>query len=92
MKKRHTLNMGGVICIIALVYIIYRVLLLNDMLPFSIYSVQLSMNHWLKHWHVIVVGLIPVYIALVFFSALICGVFFGSAAQRWIFRFCKKKK
>lgn len=91
MKKRHSINFGGIICLIALVYFICRVLLQDDILPFSIFSVQTSMNRWVKHWHIVTVGLLPVYVALVFFGAALCGVFFGSAAQRWISRFLQQK-
>lgn len=90
-KTRHTLNIGGIICIIAIVYFIYRVCLLNDILPFSIHSVHTFMNHCVKHWHVIVVALLPIYVALVVFGAFMFGSCFGAAAQRWLSRFFSAK-
>lgn len=90
MKKRHSLSIGSAIFLVVIVYFICRLLLLEDILPFSIDSVQASMNHWVKHWHIVAVGLLPVYVALVFFGATLCGIFFGCVAQRWISRFCNK--
>lgn len=90
MKKKHSLNLGGIMCLLILVFIICRILLQDDILPFSIGSVQTSMNHWIKHWHIVAVGLLPVYVGLVFFGAALCGLFFGSALQRWISKFLSK--
>jgi hypothetical protein len=87
MKKSNTLNIGGIIFLFILVYFIYRILLEDDILPFSISAVQHSMNHWVKHWHFLVVGLIPVYIAFVFFGGVLIGIFFGERIQRWISKF-----
>lgn len=91
MKKTHTLNLGSAICLVVLIYIIYRILLFDDILPFSIESVQTTINHWAKRWHIVAVGLLPIYVALVFFGALLFGIFFGSAAQRWICRLLQQK-
>lgn len=92
MKKKHTINTGSVVCLIILVYAIYIILLQGDMLPCSILSVQASMNHWIKDWHVVAAGLLPIYIALVFFGATLCGIFFGSAIQRWLSRFYSRSE
>ncbi len=91
MRKKHANNFIGIICLVAIVYVTFEVLLQDDILPFSICSVQTSMNHWIKDWHIVAVGLLPIYVALVFFGAVFCGLFFGSAAQRWISRFLQQK-
>lgn len=91
MRKKYSINFVGIICLIAIVYVTCRVLLQDDILPFSIWSVQTSMNHWIKQWHIVAVGLLPIYVALVFFGAVLCGLFFGSAAQRWISKFLQQK-
>ncbi len=91
MKNRKTSNVGGSIFLFILVYFIYRILLEDDILPFSITSVQSTMNHWVKHWHFLVVGLIPVYIALLFFGAVILGIFFGDKIERLISKILQKK-
>ncbi|HEX2549866.1 MAG TPA: hypothetical protein VHM20_08560 [Gammaproteobacteria bacterium] len=87
MKNNHKHNIGGVIFLFILVYFIYRILLEDDILPFSISAVQTTMNHWVKHWHFLVVGLIPVYIAFVFFGAMLVGILFGERLQHWISKF-----
>lgn len=91
MKNKNRLNIGGSIFLFILIYLIYRILLEDDILPFSITSVQSTMNHWVKHWHFLVVGLIPVYIALVFFGALILGIFFGDKIECLISKILKRK-
>ncbi len=91
MQKRNTFNIGGLICLIILVYLMYGILLESEMLPFSISAVYTMLNHWVKHWHVLVVGLLPVYVALTFFGAALLGIFFGTRLQRWIARFLSDK-
>lgn len=91
MKTKQTINFGGMISLVIIVYVTVRILLQDDILPFSICSVQASMNHWVKHWHIVAVGLLPIYVALVFFGAALCGICFGSALQRWISRFLQQK-
>ena len=91
MRKKHSVNFGGIVCLIVIVYVTCMILLQDDILPFSIYSVQSSMNQWVKRWHIVAVGLLPIYVALVFFGAALCGICFGSAAQRWISKFLQQK-
>jgi len=91
MQKRNTFNTGGFICLIILLYLMYGVLLESEMLPFSIGAVYTKLNHWVKHWHVVVVGLLPVYVSLTFFGAVVFGIFFGTRLQGWIARFFSDK-
>ena len=91
MKKRNSLNLGGFICLVAAVYILYYLLLRDNMMPLSIYSVLSSINHWAKDWHVIVIGLLPIYLALMVFGTAMLGVYLGTAIQRWISSFLSHK-
>lgn len=84
MKKSTSLNLGGFICLVVAVYLLYCLLLRDNMMPFSIYSVFSSINHWAKDWHIIVIGLLPIYLALMIFGTAMFGVYLGSAIQRWI--------
>lgn len=86
-KKKLSLNIGGLVFLFISVYLISELLLEGTILPLSISSVQDSMNHWLKHCHILIAGLIPIYVALVFFSAAIVGFLFGSVLQRWLAKF-----
>lgn len=83
-NKRQTLNLGGIIFLVVAIYLIYYVLLHDKVLPFSISSVVSNINHLTRNWHILVVGLMPVYIALMIFGAAIIGIYLGSAFQRWI--------
>ena len=91
MRQRQSLNVGGLICLIILIYFIYKILLEDEILPFSIDAVYQSISLWLKHWQILAVGLLPIYVALVFFGTAIFGFFFGSAIQHWLSRFKSKK-
>lgn len=75
-----------------LAYIICRVLLLEDILPFSIGSVHLCMNHWNTHWHILAVGLLPIYVGLVFFGAALSGLLLGPVLQRWFTKFLQQHR
>ena len=91
MNKRHSLNLGGMICLVAAVYVLYYLLLRDNILPFSIHSMLFNINHWAKNWHVIVIGLLPIYLALMVFGTAIIGIYFGSALQRWLSSFLHHK-
>lgn len=84
MKKQKTFNAGGLICLSLMTWVMYQLLLRDDIFPLSISAVQMSINHWASHWHVLAVGLLPVYVAFVFFGAAICGLLFGSVLQKWL--------
>lgn len=91
MNKRFTLNLGAIICLMALGYILYYLLLLDNPLPFSIGAVLSSINHIIKHWHVLAVGLLPIYIALMIFGTGIISIYLGSVLQRWIGQYLSNK-
>lgn len=90
MNKRY-LNIGGIIGLVLVVGIMYDLLLNDKVKLLSIDTVQALMNHWARHWHVLAVGLLPVYVALVFFGTVLGGLYFGSALQRWLGRFFPPK-
>ena len=91
MNKRQSFNFGGIICLIAAVCLMCYMLLDGDVLHCSINSVLFSMNHWARHWHILVVGLLPVYVALMFFGTAISSMYLGSALQRWLTQFLHHK-
>lgn len=49
------------------------------------------MNHCMNHCHALVVGLLPIYIALMIFGTAMIGLYFGSILQRWITQFLSDK-
>jgi len=52
--------------------------------PISINSAWYCFSHWARHFHVIAVALLPVYVALMVFGTATIGIYLGSAIQRWI--------
>lgn len=82
--NKHTFNIGGISFLAAAIYFIYYLLLHDKALPFSISTVLSSISYWARDWHVLVVGLLPIYIALMIFGTAVLGVYLGSAVQRWI--------
>ncbi len=83
-RKNKTLNLGGIIFLLATVYIIYYLLLKDTLLPFSVSSLLAWGDNCSKCWHVLAVGLIPIYLAMVIFGAGVLSVSIGSALQRWL--------
>jgi hypothetical protein len=90
MNRHNPFNFGGITCLIAAVYVLYYLLLRDNVLPLSIHSVVSGMNHWSSNWHVLVIGLLPIYLAMMFFGTAMFGMYFGSALQRWLTSICKK--
>jgi hypothetical protein len=57
----------------------------NTMVPFSVASMLAWGNHCCsKQWHILAVGLIPVYLAMLVFGAGLLSIHVGSLLQRWI--------
>lgn len=92
MNKKHSLNLGGLVCLIAAVFFICYLLREGDIFPISIDFVWLHISHWAKHFRILAVGLLPIYVALMVFGTAIVGTYFGSALQRLIAHFlCHKR-
>lgn len=83
LNKRHSLNAIEVICLIAAIYWVCS-MLGGDFELISINSVWSNLTLSLRHFHVIAVGLLPVYVALMVFGTAIVSVYLGSAIQRWL--------
>ena len=82
--NKQSLNLGSFMCLIISVFFIYSLLLNNNTLPCSINSVETSLTHWLRHWRVLVVGLMPIYISFALFGAASMSLFLGSVLQNWL--------
>lgn len=88
MKKRRSINIGAIVCLLAAIYLIYYLLLQDNVLPFSIASVHANISHWAKDKHALVAAFLPVYVALMIFGASVVGIYLGTRIQnlitRWI--------
>ncbi len=82
-NKRYTLSVCEGICLIAAVYVICYMLCQDTISPMSINSAWVYFSHWARHFHVLAVGLLPVYVALMIFGTATVGIYLGSAIQRW---------
>jgi hypothetical protein len=81
MNNRHTLNIGGIVCLVVTVFFIYYLLIKDKLLP-SCVSSMLSMGT--TNWHLLGVALVPIYMGLMIFGAAMISLHFGSAIQRWL--------
>jgi hypothetical protein len=79
--RRKSFNLGGIICLILTVFCAYHFLIQDKLLPFCIYSV---LSYTSRPWHLLIVGLVPIYIACMIFGAAIMSLSLGSALQRWL--------
>jgi hypothetical protein len=80
--KKSSLNLGGFIALLTTAYGIYYFFVKNTCLP-SIPEL-LSSNNMFNHWHILAVGLIPVYLGLIIFGTAVLSLYIGSILQRWI--------
>lgn len=83
-KMWHKFNVGGMLCLVAAVYVVCYFLSQDDILPISISSVCTHINQWANHYCALAVGLLPIYLSLMIFGTAMAGVYLGSAAQRWV--------
>lgn len=65
----------------------YYFLLHDTYLELSIASIIAKSNHLELKKHLIVLGILPIYIALIVFGTAVFGVYIGTALQRYIYRF-----
>ncbi|EKD53673.1 MAG: hypothetical protein ACD_60C00162G0028 [uncultured bacterium] len=89
--KQHILNLGEALCLAAAVYFICYILSQGNIVPISINSVWSYISHWAKHFHMLAVGLLPIYVALMVFGTAMIGICLGSALQRLIIKFLDLK-
>lgn len=81
MKKNLSPNIGAIISSVMIFIIAYYILLNDTCFHTSIASIiALSENLKLKE-HMLVLGLLPVYIATIVFGAAIFGLYLGSSIQ-----------
>jgi len=90
MKKQNFTNICAIVCISLATYCLY-ILLLDSILPFSIGSVLIRMNHLTKHSHILAIGLVPVYIGLMIFGTTLVAFYLGNLIQRFLSQFFNSK-
>lgn len=83
-KKEFFFNLGSILCVMTAIYFIYYLLLKDDWLSLSIASMLSWTNHLTLHWHLLAIGMLPIYLAFIIFGTAIIGIYLGSAIQRWL--------
>jgi hypothetical protein len=89
MKKLVTLNIGTILTLAILFLVIYYVLLLNNF--FSISSIIANAHHLALKKHLLVLGLLPIYIATMIFGTATIGIYLGTSIQERIMRAVKNR-
>ncbi|HSW93822.1 MAG TPA: hypothetical protein VLJ15_05625 [Gammaproteobacteria bacterium] len=82
--KRHTVTICEAVCLLLAIGVTCYVLCENEMSPVSIDSAWNYFSHWARHFHVIAVALLPVYVALVIFGTATLCAWLGSIVRRLI--------
>ena len=90
-KRKYPLNIYNVLGLLIAAFFIYFLLLGDSEFPFSIRSVLGGVHHFVNHWPILIVGLLPVYVALMIFGIAILGLYLGSLLERLIARITSKK-
>jgi len=89
MQKIISLNI--VVIIVTVVFCAAYYLLLHDNFLHTSISSIIALSHHLElKEHLIVLGLLPVYIAAVIFGTALLGIYLGSTLQHYFMR-CMKK-
>lgn len=74
-----------IISLLFVLYSVYYILLKDTFLNASISSIIASSHKFARQNHVLVLGLIPIYISLMIFGASILGIYVGSRLQQFFF-------
>jgi hypothetical protein len=82
--KRYSLSIFEGICLIAAVYVVCYMLFHDDIFPMSINAAWFHFSHWAKRFHVLAVGLLPVYVSLMIFGTATIAVYLCAALRRWL--------
>lgn len=84
MKKHKYLsfNLGTLITLSGAFYIAYYLLLDDSLVHISLTAIIDRSNELSMNKHLLVLGLIPIYIAIVIFGAATIGVYLGGIIQR----------
>lgn len=84
MKKLIKLNAGTIVLLTALSYIAYYILMRDNFLHSSIASIIAHSHHLEVKKHLLVLGLLPIYIAAIIFGTAMLAVYLGTALQHFL--------
>lgn len=84
-------NMVTLVTLTIVVYVSYFMLIQDNFLHTSIDNIIQNTHQLDPKTHLIVLGLLPIYIATVIFGSTIIGLYSGIAMQQILNRFCKRE-
>jgi hypothetical protein len=83
-------RLSVIIAILVTCYIAYYMLLRDNYLHSSISSIISYSHHLAIREHLLILGLLPIYIAFMIFGAAVIGVYLGASIQTLLSRVSKK--
>lgn len=90
MRNLLSIQISHIIAIFTAGYLIYYLLLCENCLHSSITEIINYTDHMEMMSHMIVLGLLPIYIGVLVFGAAMFGLYLGSLIQHLTFKFIKK--
>ena len=90
MRNFISLRLASTVALVAVFYIAYYLLLSDSFMHISVASILAHTHQLSLKKHLLVLGLIPIYIALMIFGAAVLGMYIGSMLQSWLDRTCRK--
>lgn len=91
MRKLVSLSLASTVAVLTVFYVAYYLLLSDSFMHISVGEIIAHTHQLSMKKHLIVLGLIPIYIALMIFGAAVLGMYLGSLLQSWINRSFKRK-
>lgn len=92
MKTTIKLNIITILTLMFVCLLAYYLLLQDNFLDMSISSIIAKSNHLELKKHLIVLGFIPIYIAMIIFGTAMLGVYIGSSLQQYLLRHIKNRE
>lgn len=86
MKRLANLNIGILIALVLACYCAYYLLLQDNFLHTSISDIIASSHQLHTQKHLLVLGLLPIYIGTIVFGFAMLGIYLGLQVQRHILR------
>jgi len=90
-NRQSRCNLGAITALIAVLALSYYLLLKENILHSSISCIMNYSHHFTNPQHVVILGLLPIYIALMIFGAAIGGIYLGSRLEFLLIRTIYKK-
>ena len=88
-NRKLSLNISIIVAITAIFYVVYYLLLFDNYLHISISSIISHSHHLQDRKHLLVLGLLPIYIAAMIFGAAMLSIYLGSRLEYFRHRHSK---